>query len=66
MKDTTSNNTCKRIFSRALLNGDSEVAQELRERHLREGEDQRAVLTPGALSQPGRATGDAIIHQQCP
>lgn len=46
-----------------LLNGDSELAQELREEHLQEGEDQRAVLTPGALSRPESAKGDAVIHQ---
>lgn len=47
VEDAASNNVHKRIFSRALLlSGDGEVG----EGDLREGEDQRAVLTPGALS----------------
>lgn len=31
MKDMASNRVCKRILSRSLLSGDSELAQELRE-----------------------------------
>ena len=49
VKDTASKGVCKWILSMALLlNRDSELAQELRGGDLREGEDQRHVLTPGA------------------
>lgn len=75
MKGTASNNVCKWILSTALLlNGDSELAQGLREGGLPEGEGQRQVLIPGAplgfytdifapahtASQSERATGDAV------
>ena len=49
MKNTASSDGCKWMLSMALLlSGDDELAQELREGQLQEGEDQRHVLTPGA------------------